>query len=68
MEIRHRAADPARTVPGRREPKVDRTARGSSPGVGGFMEMSIDTFREMFRRPFQFREFLDQTWMTRGCR
>ena len=31
--------------------------------VGGFMEMSIDTFREMFRRPFQFREFLDQTWM-----
>ena len=27
------------------------------------MEMSIDTFREMFRRPFQFREFLDQTWM-----
>ncbi|HNM85739.1 MAG TPA: ABC transporter permease, partial [Mycobacterium sp.] len=23
--------------------------------VGGFMEMSIDTFREMFRRPFQFR-------------
>jgi phospholipid/cholesterol/gamma-HCH transport system permease protein len=31
--------------------------------VGGFMEMSLDTFREMFRRPFQFREFLDQTWM-----
>ena len=25
--------------------------------------MSLDTFREMFRRPFQFREFLDQTWM-----
>ena len=31
--------------------------------VGGFFEMSLDTFREMFRRPFQFREFLDQTWM-----
>lgn len=31
--------------------------------VGGFMEMSVDAFREMFRRPFQFREFLAQTWM-----
>jgi len=27
------------------------------------MEMSVDAFREMFRRPFQFREFLAQTWM-----
>lgn len=27
------------------------------------MEMSLDTFVKMFRRPFQFREFLDQTWM-----
>ncbi len=25
--------------------------------------MSIDTARAAFRRPFQFREFLDQTWM-----
>jgi len=25
--------------------------------------MSLDTFRETFRRPFQFREFLEQTWM-----
>ena len=31
--------------------------------VGGFVEMSLDTFVKMFRRPFQFREFLDQTWM-----
>jgi len=31
--------------------------------VGGFVEMSIDTFIKIFRRPFQFREFLDQTWM-----
>ncbi|HYB83209.1 MAG TPA: ABC transporter permease [Mycobacterium sp.] len=31
--------------------------------VGGFFEMSLDTFRETFRRPFQFREFLEQTWM-----
>ena len=31
--------------------------------VGGFVEMSLDTFVKIFRRPFQFREFLDQTWM-----
>jgi phospholipid/cholesterol/gamma-HCH transport system permease protein len=31
--------------------------------VGGFMEMSLDTFRATFRRPFQFRELVDQTWM-----
>ena len=26
--------------------------------VGGFVEMSLETFRATFRRPFQFREFL----------
>src|SRR4051794_25165723 len=31
--------------------------------VGGFFEMSLDTFVKIWRRPFQFREFLDQTWM-----
>ena len=31
--------------------------------VGGFFEMSADTFRAIFQRPFQFREFLEQTWM-----
>ncbi len=31
--------------------------------VGGFFEMSIETARAAFRRPFQMREFLDQTWM-----
>ncbi|WP_144206105.1 MlaE family ABC transporter permease [Mycobacterium tilburgii] len=31
--------------------------------VGGFFEMMIDTARASVRRPFQFREFLDQTWM-----
>ncbi|WP_421845984.1 MlaE family ABC transporter permease [Mycobacterium sp.] len=31
--------------------------------VGGFFEMSIDTARASVRRPFQLREFLDQTWM-----
>ncbi|MGK2869939.1 MAG: ABC transporter permease, partial [Mycobacterium sp.] len=29
--------------------------------VGGFVEMTIDTFVKMWRRPFQFREFVDQT-------
>ena len=31
--------------------------------VGGFFEMSADTLRATFQRPFQFREFLEQTWM-----
>ena len=31
--------------------------------VGGFFEMSGDTFLAIFRRPFQLREFLEQTWM-----
>ena len=31
--------------------------------VGGFFEMMLDTGRAAFRRPFQFGEFLDQTWM-----
>ncbi|BAX94602.1 ABC transporter permease [Mycobacterium shigaense] len=31
--------------------------------VGGFFEMMIDTGRASLRRPFQYREFLDQTWM-----
>ena len=31
--------------------------------VGGFFEMMIETGRATFRRPFQWSEFLDQTWM-----
>lgn len=31
--------------------------------VGGFAELSWDTFRASFRRPFQIGEFLEQTWM-----
>ena len=30
--------------------------------IGGFIAMSLDTFRVMFKRPFQLREFLEQTW------
>jgi phospholipid/cholesterol/gamma-HCH transport system permease protein len=29
--------------------------------VGGFIAMALDTFRAMFRPPFQLREFLEQT-------
>jgi phospholipid/cholesterol/gamma-HCH transport system permease protein len=29
--------------------------------IGGFIAMSLDTFRAMFKRPFQLREFLEQT-------
>ena len=28
--------------------------------IGGFVAMSLDTFRAMFRRPFQVREFVEQ--------
>src|SRR6476620_1880405 len=47
----------------RREPRLFEQLAVPARAVGGFFEMSLDTFREMFRRPFQFREFLDQTWM-----
>ena len=47
----------------RREPRLFEQLAVPARAVGGFFEMTLDTFREMFRRPFQFREFLDQTWM-----
>ncbi len=31
-------------------------------GVGGLFLMSFDALRNIFRRPFQMREFLDQSW------
>ncbi|MGB2920057.1 MAG: ABC transporter permease [Mycobacterium sp.] len=31
--------------------------------VGGFVDLSWGTLRASFRRPFQFQEFLEQTWM-----
>ena len=37
---------------------------GSGPmqAVGGLFAMSADAVRFMFRRPFQWREFLEQCW------
>lgn len=31
-------------------------------GVGDFFAMSLDTFVQMFRPPFAWREYLSQTW------
>ena len=49
--------------PPRTEPRLFEQLAVPARAVGGFVEMSIDTFVKIFRRPFQFREFLDQTWM-----
>ncbi len=47
----------------RRGPQLIQQLAVPARAVGGFFEMSMDTARAAFRRPFQFREFLDQTWM-----
>jgi phospholipid/cholesterol/gamma-HCH transport system permease protein len=38
--------------------------KGSKPmqAVGGFFAMAADAFVFLFRRPFQWREFLEQSW------
>ncbi|TDD90979.1 ABC transporter permease [Saccharopolyspora karakumensis] len=41
---------------------VSGPARISAP-VGSFYRMSVEVFRHGFRRPFQLREFLQQSWM-----
>ena len=51
------------TPPPRTEPRLIEQLAAPARAVGGFVEMSLDTFVKIFRRPFQFREFLDQTWM-----
>ena len=45
------------------EPRLIEQLAAPARAVGGFVEMSLDTFVKIFRRPFQFREFLEQTWM-----
>ncbi|MCV7063764.1 ABC transporter permease [Mycolicibacterium vaccae] len=35
---------------------------GAMQAVGGFFAMSSDAVRNVFRRPFQWREFLEQSW------
>jgi phospholipid/cholesterol/gamma-HCH transport system permease protein len=35
---------------------------GALRQTGNFFALSLDTVRMVFRRPFQFREFIDQSW------
>src|SRR5256714_2291290 len=35
---------------------------GALRQTGNFFALSLDTLRMLFRRPFQFREFIDQSW------
>ncbi len=35
---------------------------GAMQAVGGFFSMSMDAVLFVFRRPFQWREFLEQCW------
>ena len=47
---------------------ITRTARSSLPGIGALREtgrlfaLGLDVLREIFQRPFQFREFIQQSW------
>src|ERR1700709_1059425 len=58
--LRHH--DHSTPVP-RMEPRLIEQLAAPARAVGGFVEMSLDTFVKIFRRPFQFRQFLEQTWM-----
>ncbi|MGE2690942.1 ABC transporter permease, partial [Mycolicibacterium pulveris] len=42
-------------------PRV-RDLSGPMAAVGGLFAMSADAVRFVFRRPFQWREFLEQCW------
>jgi phospholipid/cholesterol/gamma-HCH transport system permease protein len=35
---------------------------GALRQTGNFFALSLDTLRMLFRRPFQFKEFIDQSW------
>ncbi|MFL6241378.1 MAG: MlaE family ABC transporter permease [Actinomycetes bacterium] len=35
---------------------------GALRQTGNFFALSLDTLRMLFKRPFQFREFIDQSW------
>lgn len=47
---------------------IDRALRRANPTkeilvqVGGFYATALETFKGMFRRAVQWREFLDQAW------
>ena len=35
---------------------------GALRQTGNFFALSLDTLRMLFKRPFQWREFIDQSW------
>jgi phospholipid/cholesterol/gamma-HCH transport system permease protein len=51
-----------RAAPQRTRPVTDGAVNVIVREPGRFFAMSLDTFREMFRWPFQWREFLQQAW------
>lgn len=53
------AVDP---VEGMRPSKWRSNFEVAPRAVGGFYSTSMETFRALFRRPFHFREFLEQAW------
>ncbi len=52
------------TATARWSPGVSKLGNLSAPmqAVGGLFAMSVDAVRSVFVRPFQWREFLDQSW------
>ena len=49
-------------IGGRRVARSSRVFAGPMQAVGGLFAMSADAVRFVFRRPFQWREFLEQCW------
>ena len=47
---------------GRRVSPSVRNLSGPMQAVGGLFAMSADAVKFIFRRPFQWREFLEQSW------
>lgn len=45
---------------------LGRDVSGSMQAVGGLFAMSFDAVKFVFRRPFQGREFLEQSWFVAG--
>lgn len=68
---RPQAAPPANPLPAKKRTSVDEikfNALDSNPfakatkAIGGFYAFVAETFRQLFKRPFQMAEFVDQAW------
>src|SRR6202007_3172192 len=51
-----------RWSPGLPQLRLTRNLSGPMQSVGGLFAMSAEAVRFVFRRPFQWREFLEQSW------